>query len=126
MSITKVIDVEETDPTPPPFKYGTEWRQAMTGKQLLKLQLPEVLKRGTVTISIDRPTTARKIIDHLDIPKLDLIPPMVTIDEAREKLNEVEKESGQAPWGVEISDFGYITFSAVLFLSKIFQNERVY
>jgi len=123
-SIANAIDVEKVASSSLDIVYGREWQQIITGQQLMRMRFPKVLVKGIVKIIPEKPTMFQKdsVIYCRDIPNLEMIPPITTIDEARVKL-EAEAENIN-PWGIHISNVGYISADALTFLPRIFETKN--
>ena len=72
-----------------PSMLRRQTQHLITGQQLMQMRFPKVLPKGTVYIILEAPPLTTKnhpIIDSADIPALNTVPPIATIDEVRNKL----------------------------------------
>ena len=125
------IDVEEASSSRPNILYGNEWQEQATGEECLRMNFPEVLEKGTVKIAFGLPTATKKmpVISINGVSKLNKLPPLDTVDEARMAvLSEAEESQQQEgsrsskplePWGVEISNFGAIDSKVISMSTRV-------
>jgi hypothetical protein len=132
---TNPINVEVVDSSASTL-YGNSWQETTTGEEMLRVNFPDVLEKGIVKIAFGLPTATKKlpIVSLTNIPKLEKIPPLATIEEVRGMLSkagdELQLQGGSRssrplePWGAEISNFGAVNIDVISILTKIFQAKE--
>ena len=100
---------------------------------MLGLVFPEVIGKGRVIILYEEPRAAKGMlrVDKAAIATLPKIPPVSTVEDARDMLSEKREDAtvinnktrvpgAKMPWGVQISNFGFITIDAIPLLLGVF------
>lgn len=118
--------------------YGKEWQGTQSGGELLAMKFPETIPRGALELTFGLPTAGKRlpIIRSRDVPGLQKVPPAAIVENARVMLTEAIENANSTtnrarekrlvnPWGVKISNFGYVDLKAILFLPKI-QETKVF
>src|SRR3954467_553855 len=114
--------------------YGDEWRQIITGEELLNWQFPMPRQQKLIRVIVDIPKGSHvRIININDIPSLDNIPPQTTIEAALELIKASSPEgttrtcSGKAlaePWGIHLGEKDYIPVDAVRYFARIYNVKN--
>lgn len=131
----QAINVEGVISSQNDIRYGDVWQRATTGKELITMTFPTTLPRGSIQLIYSLPTAMKgqPIIKLADIPKLKYMPPESTIEEARAMLSKANEEHLQdgpcssrspTPWGVLISNFGFIKPNILLMLPRVYQAKE--
>ena len=132
-TIESAIKIDELPLSLPNIMYGGSWKKIATGDDVLGLVFPEVIGKGRVIILYEEPRAAKGMlrVDKAAIATLPKIPPVSTVEDARDMLSEKREDAtvinnktrvpgAKMPWGVQISNFGFITIDAIPLLLGVF------